>query len=376
MYLPSLAFSPDLLDDAVVDRDDRSVKARVDVDASAVGVRADHVGGVAGALALGGRAGQRRGVVDVVGVAGVGGDREVRALGEAGERADQGVGELAVLVGAEQDLVDVPVGVVVGEDRLADVLVAAGGPQVAGRGADRVDRVVRVLAAVVVGVDPVGGPGRGDELHPALGPGGGDVEVGPEGGLDLVDGGEHLPGDPVLGTAGLVDGEEEGRDLEGVDDEVGDADRGGAELRDGEARVGVGRGAVGVAEGGLLDLLPSRPWRRPWRPGPSWPACRTGRGSCRRRSSCRPCRPPWCRLPPAPLPPLVVVVLPVVGAAARAAGGGRAAARAAARWERCTRRCRGGRCSPGRRGRRGRRRRRRSGSAHGGQTPPSVGEFT
>ena len=148
--------SPIFLIDAVVDGDHRSVKARVDVDASARGVRRDHVGGVARGPALGGGAGERRRVVDVVRVPGVGGDREVGALGEPGERADQGVGQLAVLVGVEQDLVDVPVGVVVGEDRGAQVLVAAGGPQVAGGGADRVDRVVGVLAAVVVGVDPVG----------------------------------------------------------------------------------------------------------------------------------------------------------------------------------------------------------------------------
>src|SRR4029077_7550048 len=116
--------------------------------------------------------------------AGVGGDREVGALGEAGERADQGVWQLAVLVGVEEHLVDVPVGVVVGEDRGAEVLVTAGRPQVAGRGADRVDRVVGVLAPVLVGVDSVGGPGGGDELHPALGAGRGDVQVGAEGGLD------------------------------------------------------------------------------------------------------------------------------------------------------------------------------------------------
>src|SRR6266545_1153312 len=111
------------------------------------------------------------GVVDVVGVAGIGGDREVGALGEPGERADQRVGKLAVLVGGEQHLVHVPVGVVVGEDRLADVLVAARRAQITGRGANGIDRVVGVLAAVVVGVDAIGRPGRGDELHPALGTG-------------------------------------------------------------------------------------------------------------------------------------------------------------------------------------------------------------
>jgi hypothetical protein len=157
--LAELGVVPDLLDDPVVDRDDGSVKARVDVDASPVGVRADHVGGVAGGLPLGVRAGERGGVVDVVRIPRVGGDREVRSLGEAGERADQGVGQLAVLVGVEEDLVDVPVGVVVGEDRLADVLVTAGRSQVASGGANRINWVVRVLLAVVIRVDPVGGPG-------------------------------------------------------------------------------------------------------------------------------------------------------------------------------------------------------------------------
>jgi hypothetical protein len=41
-------------------------------------------------------------VVDVVGVAGVARDREVRALGQTGEGADQRVGQLAVLVGASR----------------------------------------------------------------------------------------------------------------------------------------------------------------------------------------------------------------------------------------------------------------------------------
>ena len=121
MYLPSFVVLADLLDDAVVDGDDRSVKARVDVDASAGrGVR-DDVGGVAGLGPVGLRPLQGLALGDVVGVAGVGGDGEVGALGEAGQRADQVVGELAVLVGVEQDLVDVPVGVVVGEDRVAQV---------------------------------------------------------------------------------------------------------------------------------------------------------------------------------------------------------------------------------------------------------------
>ena len=82
------------------------------------------------------------------------------------------------------------------------------------------------------------------------GAGGGDVEVGAERGLDPVDRGEHLPGDPVLGSAGLVDRQQEGRDRELVDDEVRDADRGRAEVGDRDARVGVRRHAVGPAVGG------------------------------------------------------------------------------------------------------------------------------
>ena len=116
-----------------------------------------------------------------------------------------------------------------------------------GGGADRVDRVVGVFAPVAVRVDAVHFPARGQELHPADGAGAGEVEVGAEPGLDFVDRGQHLPGDPVFGSAGLVDRQQEGRDLEGVDDEVGDADRGRAEGRDRGRRVGGGGGAA-VAE--------------------------------------------------------------------------------------------------------------------------------
>ena len=80
-------------------------------------------------------------------------------------------------------------------------------------------------------------------------PGGRDVEVGAERGLDPVDRGEHLPRDPVLGSAGLVDRQQERRDRELVDDEVRDADRRGAEVGDRHRRVRVGRSAVGVAVG-------------------------------------------------------------------------------------------------------------------------------
>ena len=160
-----------------------------------------------------------RGVVDVVGVAGLGVDREV-ALRQAGQRADEVGGQAADQTRAHEDRVDVPVGVVVGEDRAADVLVGAGGLQVARGGEDRVDRVVRVLAAVVVGVDAVALPRRGHELHPAHGAGGRDVEVAPVVGLDLVDRGQDLPAHAVLDAGGLVDRQQERRDAELVDEEV------------------------------------------------------------------------------------------------------------------------------------------------------------
>ena len=244
-----------LLDDAVVDRDHRSVQARVDVDAPAVRIGLDDVRGVAGGLALRRRPGEGGRIADVVGVASICCHGEVRPLCQARKRTDQRIRKAAILLRPKQHLIDVPVGVVVGEHRLADVVIPTRGPQVAGRGADRVDRVVRVLPSIVVGVDSVGRPGRGDELHPALGPGRGDIEVGAEGRLYLVDRGQYLPGDPVLGTAGLIDREQEGRNLEGVDDRIRDPDRGRPERRGRQTRVLRSGGAVGVPEDGLGDSV-------------------------------------------------------------------------------------------------------------------------
>ena len=180
------------------------------------------------------------------------------ALGQPGQRADQVGRQLAVGAGVEQNLLGVPVGVVVGEDRVVEIVGAAGDLQVPGGGADRVDRVVGVFAPVAVGVDAVRFPARRQELHPADGAGAGDVEVGAEGGLDFVDRGQHLPGDSVFGSAGLVDRQQEGRDLEGVDDEVGDADRGRAERRDRRRRVGQGRRAAGVELGAAIGFFGQR----------------------------------------------------------------------------------------------------------------------
>jgi hypothetical protein len=77
----------------------------------------------------------------------------VGALGEPGERADEVGRQLAVGPRVEQHLLHVPVGVVVGEDRVVEVLAASSRLEVGGGGADRVDRVVGVLAAVAVGVE-------------------------------------------------------------------------------------------------------------------------------------------------------------------------------------------------------------------------------
>ena len=132
--------------------------------------------------------------------------------GDAGRPAAED-GRVAARVG--QHLGDVPVGVVVGEDRVVGVGGHPGRAQVAGGGEDRVFGVVGVLHPVPVGVDSVGFPGRGHELHPADGAGGGDVEVGAEGGLDLVDPGQHrgaLGAEVVGRRRPLVDRHQDRRD--------------------------------------------------------------------------------------------------------------------------------------------------------------------
>ena len=91
---------------------------------------------------------------EVVRVAGAGVDREV-ALGQPGQRSDQVGGQAGDQPRAQHHRVDVPVGVVVGEDRAAQVVLGAGRLQVAGRGEDRVDGVVGILLAVAVRVHSV-----------------------------------------------------------------------------------------------------------------------------------------------------------------------------------------------------------------------------
>ncbi len=248
MKWPRRLLVPTVQDPAVVDGDDGRALLGEDLDAAAVLAGLDHDGLVGLALealdvALG----------DVVGVGRLRLDGEA-ALGEAGERADEVARQAPDHTRAQEDGVDVPVGVVVGEDRLRDVLVAAGGAQVARGGEDRVDRVEGILLAVLVGVDAVHLPGGRHELHPAERAGRGDVQVAAVVGLDLVDRREDLPADAVLDAGGLVDREQEGRDPELVDEEVRDADRRGAGRRQREGRVVDRRRAVDVAAGGRGHL--------------------------------------------------------------------------------------------------------------------------
>ena len=220
----------DLDDLRVAHRDDRRAGVGVDREAAAVLRTLDRDCRVTAALgpeALGGH---------LVGIRGLGGDREP-TLGQPGERADQVRGQAADDLGAQEHRVHVPVGVVVGEDRGADVLVGAGGLQVPRGGEDGVDRVVRVHQAVLVAVHAVRLPRGGHELHPALGAGRGHVQVAPVVGLDLVDRGQELPADAVLRARGLVDRQQERRDPELVDEEVRHADLGGAGLGERERRV-------------------------------------------------------------------------------------------------------------------------------------------
>src|SRR5581483_9704674 len=135
--------------------------------------------------------------------------RRVEALLEAVE----GEGRRAVglvEVGEREHLVDVPVGVVVGEDRAVQVAGGACGSEVARGGEDRVARGPRIGDAVPVRVQPPAHPRRGHELHPADGACRARAHVPAEVRLDLVDGREHLPGHAVLGAGLLPEREELG----------------------------------------------------------------------------------------------------------------------------------------------------------------------
>ena len=174
--------------------------------------------------------------------------REAR-LGEPRDRAEQFGRRAAEQLGAQHHRAHVGLRVVVGVDRAADVARAAGRPQVAGRGEDRVGRVVRVLVTVAVGVDSVRAPGGRQELHPALGAGARDAEVAPVVGLDLVDRRQHLPGDAVGRAGRLEDRQQERGDLEVFDEEVGHT---------ADDRPGSASGSDGVSVPGASALCLAR----------------------------------------------------------------------------------------------------------------------
>src|SRR6188474_3304965 len=80
------------------------------------------------------------------------------ALCQAGERTDDIGGHARNHARAHQDRVDVPVSVVVREDRATKVVVPPGRLEVTTGREDRVNGVVRILLSVLVGVDAVGPP--------------------------------------------------------------------------------------------------------------------------------------------------------------------------------------------------------------------------
>src|SRR4029079_8999184 len=133
----------------------------------------------------------------------------------AGGRGVEAAGAL-VAVGQALHVVDVPVGVVVGEDRRVPVAGRTVGVQGARGGGDGVGGVVGVAAAVGVAVEAVGGPGSGHELHPADGAGAGDGEGAAEVGLDLVDGAQDedpASAEPFVLRGAGVERQELGGDL-------------------------------------------------------------------------------------------------------------------------------------------------------------------
>ena len=136
---------------------------------------------------------------------------------------------------------DVEVGGVVGVEGSAQVGGSARGAQVVGGAHDRVVRVVHVPA------HPVGGPGRGDELHRALRAGGARVAHAAERRFDEVDGREHGPRDAEAPLGLAVVGEQAPRRL-GRAGPVA-AGRGGRDLAEPAAGAD-GRAGVGGGPGG------------------------------------------------------------------------------------------------------------------------------
>ena len=99
-----------------------------------------------------------------------------------------------------EHLVHVPLGVVVGEDGARDVRCPAGCGEIARGREDGVLGIPRIGEPVAVSVGAPAQPGVGHELHPADCTGQARPHVAAEVRLDLVDRGEHLPGNPVGGA--------------------------------------------------------------------------------------------------------------------------------------------------------------------------------
>ena len=211
----------DVLDDAVIDSDHGRVLARKDVDRAPAGAFADDLGRVVRLVRVAVEA-ARLASADVALVARGRVDGEV-SLRQTGQRPDQVGRHAGDQSSTHQNRVDVPGGVVVRKDRLAQVGVAACRFEVTRRREDCVNRVVRVFDAVLVCVDSVRLPRRGHELHPAECTRGRNVEVAPVVGLDLVDRGEHFPANAVLTSGRLINRKQERRNSETVDDEVRNA---------------------------------------------------------------------------------------------------------------------------------------------------------
>ena len=137
----------------------------------------------------------------------------------------------AVEVGEREHLVDVPVGMVVGEDAAIEIGRAAGGGEVAGGGEDRVGRVPRIGDAVAVRVDAPAEPGARHELHPADRAGRARAHVAAEVRLDLVDRarapatGSRTPRRPAARARGAADSESCSGTAGGVESEAGHGER-------------------------------------------------------------------------------------------------------------------------------------------------------
>ncbi len=137
-------------------------------------------------------------------------------------------------VGREaQNLVHVPLGVVVGEDSAGEIVVSTRGGEVAGRGKDGVVGIPGIGEPVSVRVEAPAKPRVRHELHPPHRAGRARAHVAPEVGLDLVDRGEHLPRHAVGFSRAVPEGEElvvgaDGRLLRRHGEREGGVDRAGS----------------------------------------------------------------------------------------------------------------------------------------------------